>query len=233
MKDIFDFDFDDDDFEEDDEDFGDEDVADDDLEDEEDYDDEFDEGGLDLYGASGMDGLDIPDLPDVLQDLINRGAADAIEDIKDAITDQAECSESRRRMLSIETLFETMDKESIPGLSRSLLSTGRRNCQTFGTGMCRTLVADLRGYQERLLFGLVENVYLHCSRSITFAGDRICASLRVYWNEEPSPYRLIISNASDISENTELVYLLVGDLIEDMLAGIEENRNAPDSGSTM
>ena len=234
MKDIFDFDFDDeDDFDEID---GDEELEDfldeDELEEDDEFDD-FDEGGLDLYGAVGADGLDVPDVPDIVRDLINRGAADAIEDIKDAITDQAECSESHRRILSIETLFETMEKESIPGLSRSLLSTGRRYCQSFGTGMCQTLVADLRRYQERLLFGLTENVYLHCSRSITYVNDRICASLRVFWNEEPSPYRLIVPNAFDISDNKELIYLLVGDLVEEMLAGIEKNRKESGSESTM
>ena len=234
MKDIFDFDFDD---EFDDDDFGDDDeledfIDEDAIDDDEDEFDDFDEGGLDLYGATGIEALDIPDLPDVVQDLINRGAVDAIEDIHDAITDHAECSESRRRMLSIETLFETESRESIPGLSRSLLSTGRRNCQSFGTGVCQTLVADLKRYQERLLFGLTENLYLHCSRSITFTNDRICASLRVFWGEEPSPYRLILSNVSDITQNRELVYLLAGDLVEEMLDGIDENRGKSGSDPT-
>ena len=230
MKDIFDFDDDDfDDYGEDDDEL--EDFIDDDEIEEEDEFDDFDEGGLDLYGSVGADGLDVPDLPDPVKDLINRGAADAIEDIRDAISDHAECAESRRRLLSIETLYETMEKESIPALSRNLLSTGRRNCQSFGTSICQNLVADLRRYQERLLFGLTENLYLHCSRSITYANDRICASLRIYWDEEPSPYRLIVPNASDITENRELVYLLVGDLIEDMIAGIEQEHEKSDSGS--
>ena len=145
--------FDDDDFDFDDEDDfdeidGDEELEDfidgDELDDEDEFDD-FDDGGLDLYGAVGADGLDVPDLPDPVKDLINRGAADAIEDIRDAISDHAECAESRRRMLSIETMFETMERESIPGLSRSLLSTGRRHCPSFGTGMRHRYVSNVGG----------------------------------------------------------------------------------------
>lgn len=213
----------DDDFDEIDEDgFDDADLE--DFLDDDDLDDDidFEEVGLGDYGASGADGLDVPDIPDVLRDMVNRGAADALGDISDVLGDHPECRESRRRILAVESIFETELRESIPGMSRRLLSIGRLHNKTFGTGMCRTLVADLRRYQDRLLFGLVDNLYLHCSRSITFAADRICASLRVFWDEEPSPYRLIILHAMDITENPDLVYLLVGDLLEEMLDGIEE-----------
>lgn len=219
-KDSFDEFDDEDDFEE----IGGDDELEDFIDDDDDEDefDDFDDGGLDLYGAVGADGLDVPDVPDIVRDLISRGAADAIEDIYGAIADHPESQESRRRILAVESIFETESRESIPGMSRSLLSLGRVNNKSFGTGICQTLVADLRRYQERLLFGLTENLYLHCSRSITYVNDRICASLRVFWDEEPSPYRLIVMNAADITENTDLVYLLVGDLLEDMLNGIEE-----------
>ena len=216
-EDSFDDDDDFDEIEDDDEleDFVDDDEIDDEF-------DDFEEVDVEEYGDVGADGLDVPDLPEVLQDMINRGVGDVIEDISDAISDHAECRESRRRILSVESIFETESKESIPGLSRNLLSMGRRNNKSFGTGICRTLVADLRRYQERLLFGLVDNLYLHCSRTITYVNDRITASLRIFWDEEPSPYKLIIFNAVDITENKDLVYLLVGDLLEDMINGIEE-----------
>ena len=189
------------------------------------FDDEedFGEVNFEASGLIGSDGLDIPDFFEIVKDLIQRGVANGIEDISRAICNDDEFRESARRVLSLETVYETGAKEAIPAMSRNLLTLISSEKTTFGTLICQTLVADLRQHQDRLLFGLLENLYLHCSRSFTFANDRICASLRVYWDERPSPYPLVISNATDISQNRELVYLLVGDLVGDMLDGIDSS----------
>lgn len=216
-------DFDADEFEEEDE-FDEDDFDDDD-------DDEFDEGGLDLYGAVGMDGLDIPDLPDVVKDLIEQGALGALDDLSVSHEAESEAETSRHRIVSIETIFETHLRESVPGLSRGLLSTGRRGSRSFGTAVCQSLTIDLKKYSDRLFFGLVDNVYLHTARSITYNFDRICTSVRFYWDEEESPFKLVIPNATCINDNPELVYLLVGDLVEELINGIEESTKRSASGA--
>ena len=223
------------DFGEDDDEFdGDDFSAEDDFEeiDEDDFDgdDEFDEGGLDLYGEVGMDGLDIPDLPEVVKDLIEQGALGALDDLSVSHEAESEAEVSRNRVVSIETIFETHLHETVPGLSRGLLSAGRRGNRSFGTAVCQSLTIDLKKYSDRLLFGLLDNIYLHTARSITYNFDRICTSVRFYWDEEESPFKLVIPNASCINDNPELVYLLVGDLLEELVDGIEESTKRSRSG---
>ena len=225
-------DFGDDEFDDDDE-FGDDDfVEDEDDSFDEDDDDDFDDGGLDLYGAVGMDGLDIPDLPDVVKGLIEQGALGALDDLSVSHEAESEAETARHRIVSIETIFETHLRESVPGLSRGLLSTGRRGSRSFGTSVCQSLTVDLKRYSDRLLFGLADNVYLHTARSITYNFDRICTSVRFYWDEEESPFKLVIPNATCINDNPELVYLLVGDLVEELVNGIEESTKRGTSGAT-
>lgn len=225
-EDFGDDEFDDDFDEEDDDDFveDDEDSFDDDE-------DDFDEGGLDLYGSVGMDGLDIPDIPEVVKDLIEQGALGALDDLSISNEAESEAEASRHRVVSIETIFETHLRESVPGLSRGLLSTGRRGNHSFGSSVCQSLTVDLKRYSDRILFGLVDNIYLHTARSITYNFDRICTSIRFYWDEEESPFKLVIPNAVCINDNPELVYLLVGDLLEELVNGIEENTERGASGA--
>ena len=186
-------------------------------EDESDDDDDINDDGP---GGSPTESLDIPDLPGSLTS---------------PDTDEMLLSESGfivekvwhydRSLL--DTVFDPADAERIPGISRSLLSIKREHGASFGMKLCRSLAADLRKYYDRLLFGLADDIYLHSARSEKFECDQngLSVSIRFFWSEEESPYRLIIPNVTDITENEPLTYLLVGDLLEEFLDGLEKGAN--------
>lgn len=160
-------------------------------------------------------------LPDMLKFLLMQGAMDAMDDVKSTIRAELELeTEGEDREIEVNAVFETDDHARYPGLSRILLAVQQGNV-TFGSFLCQSLVKELKERYEDLLFGLIDNIYLHATRSYTLCSGHVCASTRFFWSEDESPHPLIISNAADIVENEELIYLLVGDLVEDLVNRLE------------
>lgn len=195
---------------------GDDDDFDDDLDDEEFYED-----------GEDSESYDIPDLPDIIGGLIGMGIDEAMKDWAASMAADLSEDDLQARITSVESIFDTTSNERIPGLTRSLLSIRRRRGASFGSGLCCNLVTALKKYTDKLLFGMIERLYLHTTRSITFHNDRICASVRIFWDPEVSPYPLNL-NVSDISENPALVYLLVGDLVEELINDLEKEKGNTD-----
>ena len=185
--------------------------------------DDFDEEDIDedIFDESDPD---INDLPALLQLLQEQGAIEAIEDVKSTLRDEMDReAEGEDREVEIHTVFETSKHAKYPGFSRSLLSVHHGNV-TLGSILCQSLVRELNEHYEDLLFGLTDNIYLHATRSYTICNGHACASTRFYWSEEESPHPLIIRNVADIVENEKLVYLIIGDLVEDLVNRIENSQ---------
>ena len=175
-----------------------------------------DDFGDDGFGTPPPESFDIPDLPEIYQ----RWDPHSIP-LTDAELEKIWNDERS----SVETIFDTTKTEGIPGISRSLLSRKMKIGPSFGTKLCKSLAEDLNRYSDRLLFGLIDGIYLHCTRSATFERGRLSASVMFFWDEEESPFPLITPNVADITENGELTYLLVGDLLEEFLDGLENGDN--------
>lgn len=222
------------------EDFGDPDDFDEDYSDDDDIDDiEIDSVGFLGRDQDGPDedifaeeDPDNGDLPALLELLLNRGAMEAVGDVKSTLLEEFNRkAEGEDRDIEIHTVFETDEHAKFPGFSRSLLSVQRGNI-TLGSLLCKSLLRDLKEHYEDLLFGLEENVYLHATRSYTLCNGHVCASTRFFWSEEESPYPLIISNVADIVENEELVYLIIGDMVENLVSRVENNQSGTDGKET-
>ena len=172
-----------------------------------------------IEGGSAIEGL-----PDMLKDLIAEGAVNALADLRGTVNEELQLKkEEEDRETKVQTIFETNDQAQCPELYKILLSVQRGNV-TFGSYLCQSLANDLKDSYEDLLFGLTDNLYLHTRRSYTLCDGRICASTEIFWCEWESPYPLIIPNVADIVENEPLVYLIVGDMLEDLVSRVENNQ---------
>jgi len=77
---------------------------------------------------------------------------------------------------------------------------------------------------------LIDGLYLHSTRSMTYVMDHICVNLRVFWDPAPSPYPLLADQEA-LEGNPGFIYLLIGDLLEDLINGIEKaTREADGNG---
>ena len=121
------------------------------------------------------------------------------------------------------------ETESFPGLTRDLL-TAQQNAYTFGSYLCKSLTEDLEEHYDDLLFGLIDDIYLHCVTSFSISGKIANIGIKIFWAPEESHFRLVIPNASDIIENPELVYLIIGDLVEDLVNWFEKPPRRKRSG---
>lgn len=180
-----------------------------------------DDFGDDRSDTPPPESFDIPDLPEIYQRLDPHTIPLTDAELEKIWNDERS---------SVETIFDQAKTEGIPGISRSLLSRQMEIGPSFGTTLCKLLAEDLNRYSDRLLFGLIDGIYLHCTRSTTFERGRLSANVMFFWDEEESPYRLITPNIADITENGELTYLLVGDLLEEFLDGLEKGKNGEISG---
>ena len=195
--------------------FGEDEFGGDDYEDFED--DDFEDDGSDI---SQSECFDIPDLPD---SLMNRGSDGMPPILSDAELEKIWYDERTR----LETVCDPARVERIPGISRFLLSV-KGECRTsFGTNLCQSLTTELNIYFDKLLFGLTDGIYLHSIRMEKFERDqsKVSVSVRFFWDEKESPYRLIIPDILVIKKNMVLTYLLVGDLLEEFLDGLEKSTN--------
>ena len=191
-----------------------------------DFDDSFDEDyeeDDEIYGSGGADGLDIPDLAAYISDVLNRGIFNALYRYGKLNPDELPSVE--RHVLSFDTVYDCGRREKISGFSRSLISSTIRKDTTYGTCFCLSLYESLTHYSGPLLFGRIDNVYLHCRRSYVFDGDCLCGNIRLFWDETKSPYPLPIENLASIDDNKECVYLVIGDMIEEILNECEKSGN--------
>lgn len=191
------------------------------------FDDDFgndpcEDDGDDL-GHSSLDGQDIPDIPYEILELIKQGEYDPITHKAKSREAAAIVEEAEARIYSTDTVFGGPKREAAAGLSRLLLSIPSYSRRSFGSMICRSLILSLKKFEEKLLFGTIDRLYLHSSQAVTFAFDNVNANIRFFWDERESPYPLILANATDITENEELVYLLVGDLLADIIDNIQKN----------
>lgn len=177
-------------------------------------------GGGGAYGEDGIDGLDIPDLSEVLDDMDFREKTEALEKVLELPGVREEFEQSCRNLVSLSTVYDMNDNELIPGMVRNLLTVRDRG-RTIGTSTCRSLTTQLKMYSNDLLFGLTDEIYLHCRRRIAHNGDEVTAGVRFFWDSSVSPYRLIIPDVAVITRNKALLYLLVGDLLEELVNDLE------------
>ena len=195
-----------------------------------------DDDNEEVYGENGVDGLDIPDVPippglGGVARIVGGMFRDSLVNALEAFAEQAE-EESRddddndapprfiARQLSVTTTFDKGRVEHAPGFTRMMLSLKDRYGRSYATLMAKTLTNDLKRYADKLLFGLIDDLYLHCYRNYMFNLNRVNGGVRFYWSTEESPYRMNIA-VSTIEENRELTYLLIGDLIEELVDDTE------------
>ena len=176
------------------------------------------EGGF--YGEDGIDGLDIPDFAEILNDMDFRGKEEALKKVLELPEVREEFEQSCRNILSLSTVYDMNDNELVPGMVRNLLTVRDRGI-TIGTSTCRSLATQLKMYSNDLLFGLTDEIYLHCCRRISHNGDEVTAGVRFFWDAAVSPYRLVIPDIAVITHNKALLYLLVGDLLEELVNDLE------------
>ena len=177
-------------------------------------------GGGGAYGEDGIDGLDIPDLSDALEDMAFREKIEALEKVLEVPGVREEFEQSCCNLASLSTVYDMNDNELIPGMVRNLLTVKDRGL-TIGSATCRSLASQLKMYVNDLLFGLTDEIYLHCRRRISHNGDEVTAGVRFFWDSTVSPYRLIIPDVSVITHNKPLLYLLIGDLLEELVNDLE------------
>lgn len=193
----------------------------DDVDDFDEYDeDEFDEE----YDGAPPINVSFTNVHELLDTLAREGATSALMDVVNSILAEPEPYEMPERpnqKVTMESSFGIDEPEPIPGTFREYL-TSCKGTGCFSTLLCKWLTEDLKRFYERLLFGLIDDIYLHHSVTFTFSEGRFCIGTRVFWSDAKSPHRLLISNAADIVENPELTYLLVGDLVEDLMNEMEE-----------
>ena len=123
------------------------------------------------------------------------------------------------------------EREAVGSRSQGVLFLHLLRHTRFGRETVKALVKELELWEERLLFGLVENLYLHCFPEYFRIDASIRAAVTFRWGDEPGPLKLELMNATDITENRELTYLLVGDLLDEGIEYLERTdffSNGPD-----
>lgn len=185
-----------------------------------------DKDGKDKRKSADED-ADVNNLPDPVMKLLRQGAVNSMKDVQNTIKAESDRKKDEDQEIVVNAVFETDDYAQYPGFCRTLLSV-QRGSITFGSFICQSLVSELKEIYDDLLFGLTENIYLHATRSFTVCSGHACASTRFFWDEEKSPYPLIISNVADIVENEELVYLIIGDMVENLVSRVENNQSGTD-----
>ena len=166
---------------------------------------------------------------DLAENFISRIVHDAAKDIYYDILKSIRSLEDppigrkveKRNKITIDAVLAYDEPEQFPGTTRNSLAVqGKKH--TFGTSLCKSLTDDLKEFYDDLLFGLIDNIYLHHLTSFSFDRGDITIKIKVFWGPRESPHRLLTPKVTDIIENQELVYLIVGDLVEDLLNRIEE-----------
>lgn len=132
------------------------------------FDDDFgndpcEDDGDDLERSS-LEGQDIPDLPYEIIERIERGEYDPMTHKAKSREAASIVEEAEARIYSTDTVFCGPKCEAVAGLSRLLLSVSFNNGRSFGSMICRSLILSLRKFEEKLLFGTVDRLYLHSSR---------------------------------------------------------------------
>lgn len=178
-------------------------------------------GILDGFGNIFPKDLTVNFLSDIVRKVVKEDASDVPMDIlnkKDTFTGQKTNKGSK---IAIDAVFAVDEGEQFPGTTRNYL-TVQGQTHTFGTSLCKWLTDELKKHYDLLLFGLIDNIYLHYGISLSFVKGNIYVGIKIFWDERESPHRLLIPNAADIMKNPELVYLIVGDLVGDLLNQIED-----------
>lgn len=127
-------------------------------------------------------------------------------------------------IMDIECVMDSMVPEKVPGFSRMVagvdMSGGRK--KTGGSMIVNHLVNSLAPYEDKLLFGRIDDIYLNSSRTFVCYNGILSGSLRLYWDTSPTPYKLLIPDVSYISNNKEFIHLVVGDLVEELMNDLEK-----------
>lgn len=178
---------------------------------------------------SADDDADANNLPDPVMELLRQAAVNSLRDVQNTIKAESDRKEEEDHEIVINAVYETDDDAQYPKFYRTLLSVQRGGI-TFGSFICQSLVSELKEIYDDLLFGLTDNLYLHATRSFTVCGGHACASTRFFWDEEKSLFPLVLCNVTDIVENEELVYLIIGDMVEDIVNRLEKKRRRKQTG---
>lgn len=188
-------------------------------EDEDEDEDNDDDDEEDIW--SDVAGLDMSEIEDLVKYIVEKTSETllGLDNIRSVLPPG---------VYAVESMFDTGRREKVRGLTRIILSTPFRGGFTLGTTLVQALARELEPYENKLLFGLIDGVYLHATRSFTFDGSAIMAGVRVVWDTQPNGYKLILYDVTSISTNKEFVYLVVGDLLEELLNGIEEETDGRD-----
>ena len=166
-------------------------------------------------GRSESERFDIPDLPPFFERFAPNNIPLSESELKELWEDE----------MSLSTLFDPVDTELIPGFSRSILARKNVYGPTYGAKVCQALAKDLKMNYDKYLFGLIDGIYLLCTRSATYERGQVSAGVNFIWFTEETPYQLILPKVTDIMENEELVYLLIGDLLDEYLDDLENGRS--------
>lgn len=87
----------------------------------------------------------------------------------------------------------------------------------------RLVESLIREYSDDLLFGIVKNVYLTVSLEMSVEDTSVSFNYRLEWSKERGNYPLELpSTAALDEENRDLLYLIVGDLLSDLLENAKE-----------
>lgn len=178
-------------------------------------------------GKSGNSGklspieLAVTNVPELIRSIAELGTVDTVRGLASLVNAELEEPYDPEHRITVDSTFAIDEPELFAGTVRKFF-TASGNSLPFGTLLCQWLAEDLKKHSDQLLFGLIDGVYLHRTRTISYCEGRIFVGTKFFWSDVKSPYRLEIPNVTDITENQELVYLIIGDLVEGLVSQIEK-----------
>ena len=178
---------------------------------------------FDEFGNKFPKDLAMNILSGLVMNAAKKNADDAPMDMRFREAPSIDRKSKKGDKITIDAVLAYDEPEQFPGTTRNSLAVqGKKH--TFGTSLCKSLTDDLEKFYDDLLFGLMGDIYLHHMTSFSFANGKISVEIMIFWSPRESPHRLVTPNVTDITENQELVYLIVGDLVGDLLNQIENDR---------
>lgn len=167
--------------------------------------------------------LAVTNILELIRSIAVLGAVDTIRGLASLVNAEPEQPDEPEHRVTVDSTFVIDTPELFSGTVRKFF-TARRNSLPFGLLLCQWLTEDLKKYSDRLLSALSDGVYLHRTRTVSYCEGRIYVGTKVFWSGVKSPHRLEIPNITDITENREMVYHIIGDLLGDLVSQIEKAR---------